>query len=83
MALLSNNVVYLQNFIIQFLFKQMTRENAIKFLRDIRMGIEYLQSSYDNRPLTYNVKGKPLDMVCKTKPFIQSHYLTNLFYLQI
>lgn len=44
----------------------MTRENAIKFLRDIRMGIEYLQSSYDNRPLTYNVKGKPLDMVSPT-----------------
>lgn len=44
----------------------MTRENAIKFLRDIRMGIEYLQSSYDNRPLTYNVKGKPLDMVYKS-----------------
>lgn len=41
----------------------MTREKAIEFLRDIRMGIEYLQSSYDNRPLTYNVKGKPLDMV--------------------
>lgn len=27
----------------------MTRENAIKFLRDIRLGIEYLQSSYANR----------------------------------
>ncbi|XP_055853567.1 uncharacterized protein LOC129917197 isoform X1 [Episyrphus balteatus] len=27
----------------------MSRENAIKFLRDIRLGIEYLQSSYANR----------------------------------
>lgn len=27
----------------------MSRENAIKFLRDIRIGIEYLQNSYANR----------------------------------
>ncbi|XP_068153721.1 mucin-2 isoform X1 [Drosophila tropicalis] len=26
-----------------------TRENALKFLRDIRLGIEFLQRSYDNR----------------------------------
>lgn len=28
----------------------MTRENAIKFLRDIRLGIDYLQNTYSNRP---------------------------------
>lgn len=27
----------------------MTRENAIKFLRDIRLGIDYLQNTYSNR----------------------------------
>jgi hypothetical protein len=26
----------------------MSRENAIKFLRDIQLGIEYLQSTYAN-----------------------------------
>lgn len=29
----------------------MTRENAIKFLRDIRLGIDYLQNTYSSRPL--------------------------------
>ncbi|XP_055618714.1 uncharacterized protein LOC129763547 [Toxorhynchites rutilus septentrionalis] len=29
----------------------MTRENAIKFLRDIRLGVEYLQNTYSSRPL--------------------------------
>ena len=37
---------------------QMTRENAIKFLRDIRLGIEYLQNSYVNRPFPGAIKGK-------------------------
>lgn len=27
----------------------MSRENAIKFLREISLGIEYLESSYANR----------------------------------
>lgn len=55
----------------------MTRENAIKFLRDIRMGIEYLQSSYDNRPLTYSVKGKPLDVVLNNDHKLYSLNKTN------
>lgn len=29
----------------------MTRENAIKFLRDIRLGIDYLQNTYSSHPL--------------------------------
>lgn len=29
----------------------MTRENAIKFLRDIRLGIDYLQNTYSSNPL--------------------------------
>lgn len=29
----------------------MTRENAIKFLRDIRLGIDYLQNTYSSRPM--------------------------------
>lgn len=28
---------------------QMSRENAIKFLREISLGIEYLENSYANR----------------------------------
>ncbi|XP_037920668.1 uncharacterized protein LOC119657701 isoform X1 [Hermetia illucens] len=34
----------------------MSRENAIKFLRDIRLGIEYLQDSYANRVFPNHLK---------------------------
>lgn len=34
----------------------MTRENAIKFLRDIRLGIDYLQNTYSSHPLKTSEK---------------------------
>lgn len=34
----------------------MTRENAIKFLRDIRLGIDYLQNTYSSSSLKYDPK---------------------------
>lgn len=34
----------------------MTRENAIKFLRDIRLGIDYLQNTYSSNPLKSSEK---------------------------
>lgn len=34
----------------------MTRENAIKFLRDIRLGIDYLQNTYSSHPLKSSEK---------------------------
>nr|XP_029717831.1 uncharacterized protein LOC109431507 [Aedes albopictus]XP_029717832.1 uncharacterized protein LOC109431507 [Aedes albopictus]XP_029717833.1 uncharacterized protein LOC109431507 [Aedes albopictus]XP_029717834.1 uncharacterized protein LOC109431507 [Aedes albopictus]XP_029717836.1 uncharacterized protein LOC109431507 [Aedes albopictus] len=34
----------------------MTRDNAIKFLRDIRLGIDYLQNTYSNHPLKTSEK---------------------------
>ncbi|XP_055588015.1 germ cell nuclear acidic protein isoform X2 [Uranotaenia lowii] len=36
----------------------MTRENAIKFLRDIRLGIDYLQNTYSSRPMKPNTQSK-------------------------
>lgn len=34
----------------------MSRENAIKFLRDIRLGIEYLQNLYTNKIFPEHMK---------------------------
>lgn len=34
----------------------MTRDNAIKFLRDIRLGIDYLQNTYSSHPLKTSEK---------------------------
>lgn len=36
----------------------MTRENAIKFLRDISMGIEYLENTYSMHPQSDQSTGR-------------------------
>lgn len=43
----------------------MSRENAIKFLRDIRLGIEYLQNSYANHDFSNKNKDNEVNFIWK------------------
>lgn len=54
-------------------FFQMSRENAIKLLREISMGIEYLEHSYSNRVMQaeqISDNGLAPTMVIQIRPFL-------------